>query len=120
MLVEYYQRRFKYIDFKRIRSLSLILGHKLCLSLEVIDERLSLFSPGTLRNNLEIVVSLLDEECEENRIMKAEALRELGRFELAKQILSRVSSRSFTSAIRDLQWLCAIGDSYVRELSFSD
>lgn len=69
------------------------------------------------RKNLEALVRLFDEANEDERLMKAEVLRELGEFEPAKQVLSRVTSVEFTAIVRQLRLLCDSGDTCVRELT---
>ena len=71
---------------------------------------------GTCRQNLEALASLLDEVNEDDRLMRAEVLRELGEFESAKDVLSRVTSAEFTAIVRRLRLLCDSGDTCVREL----
>jgi hypothetical protein len=63
-------------------------------------------------------VSLLDEADENDRIMKAEVLRELGEFESARLVLSRVTSAEYTMVVRQLDMLCASEDASVKELEF--
>jgi len=46
---------------------------------------------GACRNNLEALVDMLNQEDARERIMRAEALRELGQFESAKMILRKIS-----------------------------
>jgi hypothetical protein len=57
-------------------------------------------------------------EDEGSRLMKAEVLRELGEFESAKQVLSRVASAQFSAVVGQLRSLCDRGDAWVRELHF--
>jgi hypothetical protein len=68
------------------------------------------------RENLEVLARLLDEGDESDCLMKAEVLRELGKFEAAKQILSRVGSSEVAAVVRQLRSLCDAEDTYVREL----
>jgi hypothetical protein len=77
-------------------------------------------SPGSWRANLEALALLLDDGDENDTLMKAEVLRELGRFESAKQILSRVESAELTTVVSQLQSLCDRSDTHVRELRFAD
>ena len=74
-------------------------------------------APGPARTNLEALAQLFDEGDEHHdRLMKAEVLRELGEFESAKQVLSRVHSSDLAPVVRQLQSLCDGGDTCVREL----
>jgi hypothetical protein len=50
--------------------------------------------------------------------MKAKVLRELGEFELAKQILGRIDSSKMAAVVRQVCSLCDCGDTRVRELQF--
>jgi hypothetical protein len=50
--------------------------------------------------------------------MKAEVLRELGDFEFAKRVLSRVTSAEFDAVVHQLRTLCDSGDTCVRQLKF--
>jgi hypothetical protein len=52
------------------------------------------------------------------RLMKAEVLRELGEFELAKQVLGRIDSSEMAAVVRQVRSLCDSGDTRVRELRF--
>lgn len=72
------------------------------------------------RKNLESLIRLLDESDETDCLMKAEALRELGEFESAKEVLRRVTSDEYTPVICQLTSLCDAGDTCVRELQFGD
>jgi hypothetical protein len=72
------------------------------------------------RKNLEALVRLLDEANEADRLMKAEVLRELGEFESANQVLSRVTSAKYTAVVLQLRLLCDAGDIGVRELQFGE
>lgn len=73
---------------------------------------------GTCRTNLEALASLLEEEEENDRLMKAEVFRELGQFESAKLALSLVSSPEYATVVHQLRILCDAGDAVVRELQF--
>lgn len=69
--------------------------------------------------NLQALARLLDNGNEDDRLLKAELLRELGEFEPTKQILSSVSSDRFATIVRQLRLLCDAGDVGVRELQLS-
>jgi hypothetical protein len=75
-------------------------------------------TPGPWRTNLEALAPLLDEGDENDRLMKAEVLRELGEFESATQALSRVGSGEVAAVVRQLRLLCDSRDTCVRELQF--
>ena len=71
---------------------------------------------GPWRENLEALANLLTEENVNDCIMKAEVLRELGEFESAKELLSRVDSPNVARAVRRIRSLCDARDTRVREL----
>lgn len=68
------------------------------------------------RDNLEALVDLLDND-ENDLLMKAEALRELGRFSEASRILNSVTSREFREVVRQLRERCECRDPQLSELS---
>lgn len=70
------------------------------------------------RRNLVELVRMLDEADESDRIMKAEALRELGEFKAAGEILDRVTSEEYAAVVRQLRQLCDNRDPCVNELQF--
>jgi len=70
------------------------------------------------RRNLKSLVGMMDENEENDLLMKAELLRELGRFDAAKDVLTRVTSPSFTEVRRQFESLCDRQDTGVRELHF--
>ena len=71
--------------------------------------------PWPWRENLKALAHLLDAGDDNDRIMKAEVLRELGEFEAAKQVLSRILSSDLAAAVLLLRSLCDSEDSCVRE-----
>jgi len=75
--------------------------------------------PEEWRRNLEALARLLTEEDVNDCLMKAEVLRELGKFESAKQVLSRATSTDSAAVVRQLRSLCDAGDRCVRELHSS-
>ena len=76
--------------------------------------------PGAWADNLESLLSMLGKDGHE-AIMKAEVLRELGKFEQAHQILSNIpSSRETKPVIDKLKSLCSTKDTYVRALDAPD
>jgi len=72
------------------------------------------------RRNLEALATLLDEDDESDRLLKAEVLRELGEFEAARGLLGRAGSALYRGAARQLRDLCDRGDRSVRQLSFEE
>ena len=75
-------------------------------------------APGPWRKNLQALAHLFHEGGENDSLMKAEVLRELGDFASAKQVLSRIDSREVAAVVRQLHSLCDSGDTCVRELQF--
>lgn len=63
-------------------------------------------SSASRRENLEALWPLLDASEEPAALLKAEVLRELGRFEAAKECLSKVTSRACVGEVRQLARLC--------------
>jgi hypothetical protein len=80
----------------------------------------SVIVSGACRRNLEALARLLNEDEENDRLLKAEVLRELGEFELAKEILGRDGSSTYRGTARQLRDLCDRGDRCVRQLSFPE
>jgi len=73
---------------------------------------------GACRENLEALIDLLSGDDDVDRLMKAEVLRELGRFESAKEVLSSVDSSDVAAVVRQLRVFCDNRDTCVRELHF--
>jgi len=74
---------------------------------------------GARRNNLKALASLLHDGDENDRIMKAEILRELGEFESAMEVLRTITSSEYGAVVRQLWSMCESKDMCVRELVFS-
>lgn len=71
------------------------------------------------RANLEALMQLLDpagQPDENDRLMKAEILRELGEFAQASQVLAQVTSAQYAEVVRQMQQFCDAKDASVREL----
>jgi hypothetical protein len=62
--------------------------------------------------------TLLDEADQNDRLMRAKVLRELGEFESANEVLSRVTSTEYTAVVHQLRSLCDTRDAWIRELQF--
>ena len=75
-------------------------------------------APEAWRKNLQALVSMLGDRDVNERLMKAEALRELGDFEAAMDALGRVRSRKVALVVKQLRSLCEKRDPLVRELQF--
>jgi hypothetical protein len=86
---------------------------------ELAPTRCETTVPAASKRNLEDLTTLLQESDENDCVMKAEVLRELGDFEFAKRVLSRVTSAEFNAVVRQLRTLCDSGDTCVRQLIFS-
>lgn len=82
-----------------------------------VREGLSVGSASDLgRKNLEALALLLNEADEDDRLLKAEVLRELGQFETACEVLSRVASAEYAAVVHQLRLLCDARDIWVKEL----
>lgn len=68
------------------------------------------------RANLEALQGLLNDADENDLLMKAEVLRELGEFDQAQQVLARVTSDTCASVAGQLRGLCELRDACVRQL----
>lgn len=66
------------------------------------------------RENLEALGPLIDDSEEPAALLKAEVLRELGRFEAAKECLVKVTSRAHVGEVRQLARLCDEGNTRVQ------
>ena len=66
--------------------------------------------------NLRAFAKLLDEAVEDDRIMKAEVMRELGDFDEAMALLSRKYSRGLSSAVKIIKRLAEQKIPFVQEL----
>ena len=69
------------------------------------------------RSNIEALIKLLDEKDPNGRIMKAEALRELGEFDEAKRVLSGVHPERNAAAVSQIRALCDAKDARLRVLA---
>ncbi len=69
------------------------------------------------RKNLSALVNLLDDGAQNDRIMKAEALRELGDFEASQEILGTLSAAP-AAVVQQLRDFCEAEDTCVREFHF--
>ena len=72
--------------------------------------------PALRKANLERLAALLSGPSDDERIMRAEVLRELGRFADAEQLLNEVSSTEAAWVVDQLRALCEKKDPAVREL----
>jgi len=75
---------------------------------------------GAWRENLVALANLLDETDEDDRVMKAEVLRELGELEAAKRTLGQITSKEYAQVVRQIRALCDNQDTAVSELKFPD
>ncbi len=71
------------------------------------------------RNNLSALTRLLGAQDENDRLSKAEALRQLGEFDTAKSLLADEFPNGMANAARFIGKLVEQQDSQLRELSFS-
>jgi hypothetical protein len=75
---------------------------------------------GPWRKSLRVLMTIWGEEDPDDAIMMAEALREPGEFDTAKQVLGRINSEDSTKIVQQIGSLCDRGDSTVRLLRFVD
>ena len=69
--------------------------------------------------NLQALILLLDESDEHQLMMKAEALREIGRFEDALLILEKSTNPEFASVVDFMKNLCVNADPFVRKIELN-
>lgn len=72
--------------------------------------------PPARQSNMELLLPLLDRRDPGDRLMKAEVLRELGRFEQARLALDQVEYDPLAGIVDQIRALCDEGDSLVRYL----
>lgn len=70
---------------------------------------------GRWRENLETLKSMVNEESDQDQLMKAEIHRELGEFEVAIQILDEIHSPDLEKFVDKIRNLCEENDTRVRE-----
>lgn len=69
--------------------------------------------------NLQALIFLLDESDDHQLMMKAEALREIGKFEDAISILEKSTNPEFASVVDFIKNLCIKADPYVRKIELN-
>jgi hypothetical protein len=69
-------------------------------------------------SNLIAFAEMLDEEDPNALVMKAEVMRELGRFDDARALLARSADENLSQAVKIIENLVAKDDRYVREMVF--
>lgn len=74
--------------------------------------------PGDREENLRALLPLLEGDGDSNRLMRAEVLRELGRWGEAEAALLRVRGSEFAAVVRQMEALCRARERAVRELIF--
>ena len=74
--------------------------------------------PAARQANLELLLPLLDMDDAGDRLMKAEVLRQLGRFDEALSALQRVTSADYAWIVDQIRPLCEEKDMLVRLLDF--
>jgi len=75
---------------------------------------------AAFRENAERLMALLEDEDDSDRLMRAELLRELGRFDQAARCLDSITTEEVEPIVRRLRTLCASGDSRVREITANE
>ena len=74
-------------------------------------------SPDGFRQNLRRFADLLSDDTDNDRVMKAEVLRELGQFKAAQAALGEVASRDFDWFVERIRTLCKAGNAKVAKLT---
>lgn len=69
--------------------------------------------------NLQALIVLLDESDEQQLMMKAEALREIGKFKDALLILDKSTNPEFASVVDFIKNLCVTADPFVRKIELN-
>ncbi len=69
------------------------------------------------RRNLRRLVELLTDDTDDERVMKAEVLRELGQFKAAEAALGEVASRDFDWVVERIRTLCKARKAKVAKLT---
>ncbi|MCC2669073.1 MAG: hypothetical protein K0Q72_1544 [Armatimonadetes bacterium] len=64
------------------------------------------------------LLPLLDTESDQDRILRGEILRELGRWDEATEVLRAIRTPAFAPAVKQLLALCQAEDAVLRELKF--
>lgn len=108
-------------DSQQERTLRILAWWRRNDALRDDDQALATAANASLemgRKNLEGLIPLLSDTNENDQVMKAEVLRQLGDFESAKQVLGRVSSPRYAMVVSQLRLLCDAQDDHVRELKF--
>jgi hypothetical protein len=72
--------------------------------------------PEAFRSNLTALTLLFNVKSTGERIMKAEAMRELGEYEEALELLNGIQERDYDAVVRFLRDLCNRADATVREI----
>jgi len=76
--------------------------------------------PEAYRSNLTALVPLFNEQHLSERLMKAEALRELAEFDAALKILNEIQGSNYNTVVQKIRSLCEIADTCVREIEYGD
>ncbi len=74
------------------------------------------FDPDRATENLQALVPLLTGKEDEQQLLRAEALRQLRRFDEALVVLTAIASGPYASVVRQIRSYCDAKDSHVREL----
>ena len=69
-------------------------------------------------SNLQALLLLLNGNDEGSLIMRAEALRELGMWQEAEEVLSRIQSEGYAEVVSQIRALCRAQDGCIREFKF--
>lgn len=100
---------------KSLRLLAWWRGNDPARGWPFVGEDIPAASPDGFRRNLLRLVDLLNDDNDNDRLMRAEALRELGDFDAAEQALREVST-DFGWVVEEMRALCAAKDTRVHKL----
>ena len=76
--------------------------------------------PEAYRSNLTALAPLFNDQNINERLMKAEALRELAEFDAALKIMSEIQGSNYDTVVQKIRGLCEIADTCVREIEYGD
>ena len=100
---------------KSLRLLALWRGNDPERGWPFVREDIPVASPDGVRRNLERLLDLLTDDTDNDRLMRAEVLREMGNFAAAKQALREVST-DLSWVVKQIRSLCAAKDTRVHVL----
>lgn len=101
---------------KVLRTLVWWRGNDADRELAPDQEGIATAYPEQYGENLTALAEMFNTKRPNERIMKAEAMRELGQFEEGVKILDGIQERDFDAVVRRIRELCERADAVVREI----